>query len=174
MPAVITFWQLPEEELALLTAFGKLGPLIAYPAMWVSDPMLLAPESAESLIERIGLEELQLAPKDLGIPARIEQRHSAERILYGVSEINSCVIGYRRGVLRNGELSLSNLSAYWDYPDADLSHMIQKPADFVRWGKRILRIAKDHTPEWNRFKGYRLTQRAKESFDRGFVGLVDY
>jgi hypothetical protein len=48
------------------------------------------------------------------------------------------------------------------------------PPSFVKWGKKVFQWIRRKAPEWNQYKGYRVTTRVKEAIDRGVLQLAEY
>jgi hypothetical protein len=91
--------------------------------------------------------------------------------------MKSCLIGYRRGYLREGnKLTQSNLHAYWDCPNDDGTMVIQKPPEFINWAKGALSWMRKATPEKVEANGYpyRATKMVKRAVQEGTVVPVLY
>jgi hypothetical protein len=176
MPAVITFWQLPDEEKEFLDFLESTGHVVAIPVHWVKDRADLSPQPIRNFIEKhdpdrlyFGLES-QLADVDIQ-PSEYEGEWGYK----GPSGADACLIGYDRPKFRSGtKLVQSNLAAYWTCLDETQSTMVDKTEDFVRWGKKVFGWVRKHTPEWHGNKGYRATKRVKDSIEEGSIEVVSY
>ncbi|HWO26786.1 MAG TPA: hypothetical protein VNO30_48990 [Kofleriaceae bacterium] len=75
---------------------------------------------------------------------------------------------YTRGRLVTPQRLLStSLSAGWDYLADDQKTVMDKPADFIRWGKRVMQWVRRVAPSWYRYKHHRITPKAEMARDTG-------
>jgi hypothetical protein len=174
MAGVVGYWQLPEEERQFLAFVEGTGDILAVPTYWAETRAEMAPERITSFIDRLDPGDLYFGPSELQWD--IEARHFGDKLLFGVSQMMSCVVGYDRGRLRDGEITLSNLSVYWDYPSKDGSQIVRKSELFVKWSKRILDWVRRRTTERVECNGYpyRATKRVKDAVNNGKLRAVLY
>ena len=104
---------------------------------------------------------LLLAPRSLAHLVQPEERVVSGSTRFGVSAMNGCVLSYGRGAAVNGNLSLSNLAAYW-FTTAPDGRQISKPDEFVRWGKRMFAIGRRLASETH--TSYRASSGALRAF----------
>jgi hypothetical protein len=173
MPSVLTFWQLPEEEAAFIEYLQTTGNVLALPSRWVKTREELSPQPIRAYLEThdppqisFGLEQHL---KDISPEPRIYEGESG---FMQPSEMEFCLIGYNRPRFRrNTELGQSNLAAYWQRLDPEARILVEKPPEFVRWGKAVFAWLRRHTPEWHQ-KWYRVTQGAMAAKLCGKVEFV--
>jgi len=174
MSAVVTFWQLPDEEEEFLCYLESTGTVLALPDYWVKKREDLCPISIRAFIANHNPDQLLFGLQQYLHDVPVEERlHEGEVLYVGPSAMESCLISYRRGKMRNDHmLGQSNLAAYWTHLNKSNSSVIDKEADFTKWGKKVLAWARKYTPEWHDYKGYRATKRAKEALAKGVVKFV--
>lgn len=59
---------------------------------------------------------------------------------------------------------------YWRLPEEETSFSVDwrdKPADFVRWGKKVMQWVRKVAPGWHRYKHHRITAKAEAARERG-------
>jgi len=174
MPEVVTYWQVPDDESEFLAFLEGTGLVKAVPASWTETSEELAPERIRSFIERHDLAQLLFGKGEL--QDEIISQRFGDKLLFGVPEIKSCVIGYGRGKLHHGTVTQSNLSVHWEYAGDDASRLISKKDDFVKWSRRVVNWVRKMTNEKVECNGfsYRATRRVKEAVCSGTLKAVLY
>jgi hypothetical protein len=177
MPAVVTYWQLPEDEKEFLDFLLTTGKVVAMPDHWVKTTEELAPQSIDRFIQQHNPDQLKFGLERHPLQASVEAREFEGEVLFGVPVMKACVIGYSRGRLRDGNnLTQSNLAAYWDYPNEDATRMVEKDAQFINWAKRVFAWVRKATSERLDCHNhpYRATKRVKNAMQRGQLEVVLY
>ena len=172
MPAVVTFWQLPEEEQLFLTYLESTGTVLALPDHWVKKKEDLSPRPIRAFIADHDPDQLLFGLEEHLAQIPVERwEYEGQWGYQGPSAMDSCLIAYHRPKFRDEKkLGQSNLAAYWTSLDESQSAIIDKDPEFVRWGKRVFAWVRRHTPEQH--QRYRTTKRAKEVVENGVVELV--
>lgn len=168
MPAVLTFWMLPEEEELLLSKFLKLGPIVAYPTRWMTNRKALDPKPIHEFIREINPSQLSFTLEALSylIPVESIERNGQ---IYFKFPYEVCTIHYRRGTLTGNKLYLSNLSADWTQLNEDHTAIIYKSQEFIDWGKKIFAIARKLTPGKHTY--YRISKGVEKRLQEGAIEL---
>lgn len=174
MPAVVTFWQLPDEEEVFLRYLESTGIVVAMPDHWVKNKEELFPQPIRKFIAEHNPDQLLFGLEQQLTNLSFEPReHAGERGFMYPDTMKISVLVYSRPKYRDkGKLGESNLAAYWTCLDESRTSIIDKDPEFVKWGKKVLAWARRHTPEGHEYKGDRVTKRAKEAAERGIVELV--
>jgi hypothetical protein len=177
MAAVVTFWQLPEDEKKFLDFLLKTGNVVAMPAESVKIKKELVPQPIVPYIEQHDPVQLQFALERFAKQTEIEViEHNGEKY-FRRDYMSPCLISYRRGRCGDGKkLGLSNLSAYWDYPNEDNTKLLVKDPEFIHWAKKVFNWVRRATParvECNGFP-YRATKKFKEAVCEGKLEAVLY
>ena len=172
MPAVVTFWQLPDEEEAFLSYLENTGTVLALPDHWVKKKEDLSPLPIRKFIADRDPNQLLFGLEERLAEIPVERwQHEGQWGYKGPCAMDSCLIAYRRPEYRGkGKLGLSNLAAYWTCLDESGSTIIDKDPDFVKWGKRVFAWTRRHTPQ--RHQRYRMTDRAKEALENATMEFV--
>jgi hypothetical protein len=178
MPSVVTYWQLPEDEEEFLDFLVKIGAVMAIPTgPWRRTRAELCPRPVARYIEQDDPSSLYFGLQQHIGEEDIEAREQDGEMFFTISDTKSCVIGYDRGRLRKGnKLGQSNIYAYWKYPSADATEMLDKNPDFVKWARRVLGWVRRFTPETAEVHGfpYRATKRVKAALLKGEIEVVLY
>jgi hypothetical protein len=176
MPAVVTYWQLPDDEKEFLDFLLSTGSILAVPSHWVEAKEELVPQPIASFIEHYDPDQLLFGLEEYVLRPAIERREFDRKLLFGVPCMKPCLITYSRGKLRNGKLPQSNLSAYLDYPSEGASKLLRKEQDFVRWVKKVMGWVRKFTPEQAECNGYpyRATKRVSNAICEGKLEVVLY
>lgn len=165
MPAVTTYWRLPEEEQAFLDYVARTGGAVVYPFERVRNKGDLSPRPLGEYIQKHDPAELLMARPDHGSLVRIQEKQEGSETFYIPSHMRSPVIIYKRGALiGEAKLSSSNLAAYWSYSDG--TRVVDQPAEFVTWAKKIFRWVRNETPV-KVSKGWRVTSAVAEKMKEG-------
>jgi hypothetical protein len=168
MPAVLTFWQFPEEEPALLDLLQQTGKILAVPGQWVKNQKVLAPQPIRSLVKKNDPNDVFFGLEPYALTAFIEAKELEEELFYAVSLADSCLVGYSRGKFRSEKkLGFSNLYAYYTN-----SQKQEKDPDFVKWVKKIFRDLRAATTPWDPVKKYRVTARVLKAIEQEGLEIV--
>jgi hypothetical protein len=167
---VLTYWQLPSEEEAILARLEDLGRILAFPALRSPDRSEIQARPLRDWSEDQRVAGLLLTPEDDANRIQVEQKEFSGVAMWGVSAMDSCVVGYERGRVTGRELALSNLYAYLSRLEDGA--VPKKHAEFLDWSKKVFAIVRRHAPET--FKTYRATRAALKAQTEGEVELVDY
>jgi hypothetical protein len=168
MTAVLSYWQVPDEEQDFLCFLQSTGSVVALPSHAVKTKAELKPERLKDFIEKHDPLQLEFGLPHLLSEADIEQQQFGQELLYKVATMRPCLIGYNRPKFWAGELGRSNLSAYWDYSNREKSKLIQKSPEFVKWAKTVFSWARKRACERIALRGceYPATRRARDAFLR--------
>jgi hypothetical protein len=167
---VITYWQMQSDERGILAKIDRIHGMLAFPAIYVTEPSVVCASTISDAIEG-GQDHLLLARDDQRSCVHTESRELSGVQRWGISAIDSCVIGYSRGLMMpDGRLPLSNIYAYMDHLSAGAVEA--KSAAFAAWCNKIFGIVRRATPA--SYKTYRATQAALDAHQSGTVKLVEY
>jgi hypothetical protein len=167
MSSVVGFWQFPEEEPALLARWRKLGPVVGVPHGLVRDRAELEPRPLDELLEGAA-STLMLTPAAFSDQFHIEEGMHEGIMTYSANLMSSSAMVYDRPRLVGPrKLGMCNLNAYPSYLD-DAGNQVEKPIEFVKWYKRVMKHARDMTPKWHRYKTYRITERVAQAVEEGW------
>jgi hypothetical protein len=163
MASVVTFWQLPAEEEALLHYLARAGDVVGIRHREaVPDPKVIHPVPVMELIGRtdtcrlyLTLQSVTAEPLELH---RWEPETPGEPVRYSLP-VGFPAIVYDAGMLLEGRLSQSNAAAY---PS-------QAPAAVVAWMRRVFGWLRRATPQWHEYKSYRVTELAAQAAIRGLA-----
>jgi hypothetical protein len=175
MPAVVTFWQLPEDEKDFLSFLLTTGNIVAIPDCWVKLKEDLAPKAVVSYIGEHDPGHLRLALEGHALQAVIETKELRGDPFFALDSMRSCVMTYSRGKLRDGNKPAQfNLSADYTYPNRDGTILLDKDREFVRWAKKVLSWVRQATPELVECNGhrYRATKRVRDAVREGRLEVV--
>jgi len=175
MPAVLTYWQHPDEEEVFLDFLQGTGTVVAFPSHWVATKEELLPHPIGPFIKKTDPPQLRFGLEKQNLRIRIEEQSPTEDgLLFSLPHLEPCLIDYRRGRLFGRKLGQSNISAYWDYPNSDKSSLVEKDQEFLAWAKKVMSWVRKSTPEEIELNGslYRATKRVKKSFCDGTLGLI--
>jgi hypothetical protein len=163
MRSVVTYWQVAEDEKEFIAFLQTTGTIVAVPAYWAETEREVMPEPILSFIGRQDPDQLLLGLEGQVHMGIIEGRQFDGQLRFGVDAMKSRVIHYRRGRIRDGRLSQSNIAAYSEYPSEDASKMVAKDGQFWHWVKSVTSWIRKRTPERIELNGYhyRATRRAK-------------
>jgi hypothetical protein len=176
MRSVVTFWQLPEDEKDFLAFLLTTGNIVAVPSHWVKKREEITPQPIVSYIEKHDPIQLAFGLERYALQA-VEAQVFEGEVLFGVTIMTACLIGYSRGRFRDGnKLTQSNLVAYWDYPSADSTELIAKDPEFVTWAKKVFSWVRKFAPRQVEYNGRpcRATRRVKDAVQKGQIELVPY
>jgi len=177
VPAVVGYWQLQEDEDDFLNYLVTTGDIVALPARGVKAKQELSPQPIVQYVRRDNPSQFVFGQKHHALTAEIESKETGGEIYFILAYMDPCLIMYQRGRTRDGnKLGLSNLAAYWTYPDKDGRTLLTKDEDFIKWAKKVFAWVRKHTPEQIHCNGfpYRATKRAKEAATSGAMEAVLY
>src|SRR5262249_5635124 len=148
-PSVVTFAQLPEEEVTFLAYLTKTGDIWARavndePMAPRHEPAPVAEfmKSHAAKLSRNGVVDVYLGLRPDVLRPSVSETEERAR----VDIFSSCLIGYRGGeYYPSGELAQSNLFYYRGFFQGD--EFVVKPEAFLRWASRVLGWAKRQTPK---------------------------
>ncbi|HTV21585.1 MAG TPA: hypothetical protein VMG12_23010 [Polyangiaceae bacterium] len=167
MSSVVGFWQMLEEEPGFLDYLRKTGPLVGVPHGVVRDEAELQPRPLDALLttsHRVVL----LTPERFSDGIVRWQGPHEGAMAYSANLMSSSVLAYERPRLVGPrKLGMCNLSAYPSFLD-DAGNQVEKPVEFVKWYKKVMKHARDITPQWHRFKTYRITERVAQAVGEGW------
>jgi hypothetical protein len=177
MPAVITYWQVREDEDDFLAYLATTGNVVAMPDRWVRAKEELAPRPIVQYVRQDYANNFVFGLAHYALAAVIEPKLRDGEEHFALAYMSPCVIMYSRGQIRDGnKLGQSNIAAYWTYPDKEARTLLAKDASFVKWAKKVFAWVRRHTPvqiECNRYS-YRATERAKQAVEMGLIEAVLY
>jgi hypothetical protein len=163
MTASVQYWRLPEEEADMLAYLQSVAPTVALPVRRVA--------TVEALVWK-PIEEALCEPDAafLITPARfapeMKVHHNEEG--FAADVVATPALLYTRGrFVTQQRLSSTSLCADWDYLADDDKTVVDKPADFVRWGKKVMQWVRRVAPGWHRYKHHRITPKAEQARDTG-------
>lgn len=174
MPAVVTFWQLPEDEKDFFRFLQTTGNILALHSGPVEKQEDLGPLPLASFIEKYNPYQIIIGKYIYLEKLIIQSYYYNGATMYRVPYMEHCTLIYTRANIRDSMLPQSNLCAYWDFPSDDGKMLIKKDQDFVKWGKRILSWVRRATPERLECNGflYPATRRVRDAVSEGSLGLV--
>jgi hypothetical protein len=177
VPAVITYWQLKEDEDNFFAYLTTTGRIVAMPDHWAKTKEELAPRLITDYVAQKDPHQFVIGLGHHALAAGIEPRQKDGEEYFSLAYMSSCLIAYQRGRTRDEKkLGLSNLAAYWTYPDKEVQTILTKDEDFLKWAKKVFAWVRRHTPEQivcNRYP-YRATKRAKYAADASVIEPVLY
>jgi hypothetical protein len=176
MAAVVTYWQLPEDEKDFLSFLQGTGNVLALPDRWVSSREELAPRPIPAFVDQYDPNQLLFGLDSHVTTLRIEEHRVDGAPRFALPHMEPCVIAYGRGRLCDGKLAQSNLSAYWSYPSRVGLGLVKKDPEFVAWARHVMGWVRRATPKRLICNGYpyRATSRAANEVAGGRVQLVLY
>ncbi len=164
--AAVTFWWLPEEEQRFLDYLLKTGDILACRFGPVSEPELLKAEPLVEFIAEHDPRNVMFGPREFMDQAKVWPVERDGRAFYVHSYSKDPLIVYSRALFRApGELVQSNLCTKWKRIDPDLPYLVDKPAEFIQWGRRVFAWVRRATPE--KYREYRISKRVAEELDQG-------
>lgn len=152
MTATVQYWRMPEEEADLVAYLRSTGTIMALPVRRVAtvEELVWKPID-EALREPDGKFLITLAE----LVPQMKVHHSEKG--FAASVVRTPALFYRRGRLTPQGMTQTSLSAEWS----------DMPADFVRWGKRVMQWVRTTVPDWHRHKQNRITAKAEAARQAG-------
>jgi hypothetical protein len=161
MSASVKYWRLPEEEREFIEYLNSIEPTVALiPDIFLNleDPEW---EPLEQAFARDASRYL-ITPARFVSQARVLKVNGANGNEFKVDVVASPVLFYYRGrMIAPNRLSSTALSADWSYLTEDQRTMEDKPADFVRWAKRVMQWVRRVAPGWHQHRAHRITAKAE-------------
>lgn len=138
MPAVFTFWCLPEEEDAFFDFLGSWD-IYVYPQDTFPEKGDVVPVSLNERPLRAYSGQFSFGPKKFLSQKDVDRRNVVDgKYYHGVSPVDGCVLTFSRAFFHEtGQLGKANLSAYWKYNYEGLG--LDKNSEFVKWGKSVFK-----------------------------------
>ncbi|VTS04882.1 hypothetical protein [Tuwongella immobilis] len=151
--SVFTFWQMPEEEVALLDFLDSTGAVVAYPAHWVKTLEEASPCPVRSYLAEHNPDQVDLGLGTHDADVTIESQEKGREQFFYVTSMQSCLIGYSRPRFRScNQLGQSNLAAYLDVCKESVLHA--KPDWFQSWVKQVFSWAKKRAKKKHVLRGF--------------------
>lgn len=172
MACGVTFWQMPDEETAFFEYLVRTDEICTFPFATFTDRSLICSTPLTSLLGRTDTTRLCLTLQEYASnPAVFEfEREGSPR--YTLGPEFPCLI-YTVGSIENGQLSQSNASSNTYFLDKSQNVIRNHPDPFVKWIRRVMGWLRRSTPEWHRYRGYRVTKAAAQEALSG-LSLVPY
>jgi hypothetical protein len=175
MPAVVGWWQLPEDEEEFIEYVSKTGDVVAVASRYMPH---------RSDLEAIPVSEIALSGSPgscaLGLRHLIFKRGISELkkdggVLFSLPRQADFAM-YDRCRFREGVLVLLNLYAEWSFLTDDYSATIEKDPEFKAWATKLFAWVRRHTPERVDLRGfpYRATKRVAEAVREGRIRVELY
>jgi hypothetical protein len=164
MAATVKYWRLPDEEVDFVRYLESIEPTMAF-------AYRTYPTEAEIQWQPVGsvspMTEVHLiTPARFVADCRMFWRDAREPAGFTIDHTSSPVLYYRPGrSLESNMLESTALSAEWTYLDDGSCRDF--PADFVRWGKRVMQWVRRVAPGWYGHKTNRITPRVEEARQQG-------
>jgi hypothetical protein len=147
MTASVQYWRLPEEEADMIGYMKSSGRIMALPLRRVSNVDDLTWRPLDEALREPDLAFL-ITPEEF-VPA-MQVHHNEQG--FAADVVRTPALHYSRGQLVTpNQLSSTSLSATW----AD------HPADFVRWGRKVMEWVRRTVPDWYKYKHHRITAKAE-------------
>lgn len=147
MTATFQYWRLPEEEADLIEYLRSLGSVMAMPVRTVANVEQLVWRPVEHALQ-------EPDPTFLTTPEKFvsDMKLYSDENGVAANVVSTPALFYSRGQLLDGKTLYSTaLSVEW----AD------KPAEFVRWGRKVMQWVRKGAPGWYRYKHHRITAKAE-------------
>jgi hypothetical protein len=173
MPAVFTFWQLPEDEEIFFKFLLTTGEICALPDHAVRTREEVAPVPLLSYAAQY-YRNFHFGLEQFAFQARVKTiEHQGEKH-FQLAYMEPCMIGYRRPRLDGKRLFPSNLAAYWTYVDDSETIILQKDPEFVKWAKKVYRWARKFAPKQIPFRGSLCpgTDSVKRAIEEGTIEIA--
>ena len=170
MPTVFAFWRLPEEEQDFLAFLDKRGGAVAVPFESFRRKESIAFRPIRELLESDDPDAVLFCPKEFSGQLRIHEFSDDLGIYFTASPMDSPVIAYRRGKLRTErELGITSFAAYWKFVNDAGDRWLDKPEEFVFWGKRVFRWLRRTATIRREPEACPFTEKAATAIERGLV-----
>jgi hypothetical protein len=140
-PEVVTFAQLPEEEVTLISSLAESGEI------WARSLLAIGGRAPAPLLEFVGPPTLGLFAIESHIFLGFREEVLASAALGQAASLQTeSLVSYSRGRLNNdGVLSQANLCYYSSLLAGGQQRL--KTASFLHWAAGVLEWARQYTPE---------------------------
>jgi hypothetical protein len=153
MAASVQYWRLPDEEADMVAYLRSTGSIMALPVRRVAKPADLVWKPVEEAM-RLPDASFLLTPAEF--VSKMQLHHNEQG--YAANMTDTPALLYSRGQLVAPQrLSSTALSVEWE----------DKPADFVRWGKKVMQWVRRVAPGWHKYKHHRITPKADAAREAG-------
>lgn len=139
----------------MISYLQLVGPTVAIPIRAVSTEAELAWRPIDVALREPDARFL-IAPAALASHLRVSRNEAG----YWPSVVKTPALIYSRGHLDGKTMRQTSLSANWSYLD-DANQVVDMPADFVRWGKKVIQWVRRVAPNWHKYKHHRITDKAE-------------
>jgi hypothetical protein len=168
VPAVVTWYQMPEDDAELLQFIERSGAFNVIPTRIAKNPSDVIETSVSEFMKNKSDTGCSIIVKGAVIRYGIAEYGAPVNRSYGLPWEAEKVL-YDRAFPADNILHASNLCAYWSYLSEDKSTLIEKSPEFRKWANKLFAWVRRHTPERIEYSGYayRATVRAAEAHRRG-------
>jgi hypothetical protein len=167
MASVLTFWQLPDDELEFFRYLARSGEVVAIRHREaVLDPSTIRPVPVEELVGRQDADRLYLTLRSVAtepLPLHQWQPESPGAAVRFSLPLKFPAIVYDAGTLCGEALSQSNAVAY----PSDV------PLEVAAWIRSVFGWLRRATPHWYEYRNTRVTEQASQAA-LGGLSLVPY
>jgi hypothetical protein len=172
MAAVLSFYQLPDEEETFLDYVESTGKIIAVPFEIVRTRSDFTPLLLRECLNRFNPNLVAFGLEEHSELIKIGAYFDKQGEYFTVSLMASPLIAYTRSRWRAPQqLGMSNLAAYWSYPNENGTAMLDHPGEFIKWAKKIFRKGREIAPRWPEHESLRMTPLVADAIREG-VKLV--
>jgi hypothetical protein len=172
MAAVLTFYQLPDEEETFLDYVESTGKIIAVPFEIARTRSDFTPLPLRECLNRFNPNKVAFGLEEHSELIKIGAYFDKQGEYFTVSLMTSPLISYTRSRWRAPQqLGMSNLAAYWSYPNESATAMLDHPGEFIKWAKKIFRKGREIAPRWPEHESLRMTPLVAAAIREG-VKLV--
>src|SRR5215471_4000827 len=172
MADAVTFWSFPEEEPAFIEFLESTGPVVGVRKGKVPDKAQLHLSPLRSLLAE-GVDSVLVGlPALVGeLPIRAYPEPAGES--WAVLFTRIPVLTYDRAIWRSPErLGSSHISGSWTILSDDKTQVLDQPAEFVKWGRKVLAWVRKQAPESRELSGHRITRKVSEAIKSSGIQLV--
>jgi hypothetical protein len=162
MTASVQYWRLPEEEADMVAYLQSLGPTMALPLRTVVAAADLIWKPVDEAL-RDADETFLIAPAAFVSAMKIYRDEEG----FGPDVVSTPALFYSRGRIVDQQLYSTSLTARWSHLADDQKTTIDKPADFIRWGKKVMQWTRRVAPGWYKHKLHRITPKADAAREAG-------
>jgi hypothetical protein len=161
MTASVQYWRLPDEEVDMIAYLQSLGATMAIALRRVPTTSELVWKPIDEALRDPDTSFL-IAPAEL--VSQLKVHHDKDGYLPSVTATPGLI--YSRGRVDGNTLSQTSLSANWSYLD-EADKTIDKPAEFVKWGRKVMQWVRRAAPGWYKYKHHRITDKAEAARKAG-------
>jgi len=168
MAAVLSFYQLPEEEENFLKYVEGSGKILAVPSLPMRSREDLRPLPFHEFIHRFDPDVVYFGLEEHANLIVVSPYLDEQGEFVTVNNMRSPLVHYRRPRWRDPKrLTMSNLVAYWSYPDEKKTAMLDQPREFVKWAKKIYQQVRKIAPPLSENKFIRVTPGVEAAMREG-------